>query len=119
LRFDDDKASVDILKHKFSGVSIMILHITDAKYLHDYQVWTRFNDGSEGIVDLIGELWGTVFEPLKDLSLFSQVKLDNKIRHRTRQSLWLRPATRGKSMTNFSLFNRFIDDHYNFIHVTT
>ena len=57
----------------------MILHITDAKYLHYYQVWIRFNVGSEGIVDLIDELWGTVFEPLKDLTLFSQVKLDKEL----------------------------------------
>lgn len=57
----------------------MILHITDAKHLYDYQLWLKFNDGSEGIVDLVGELWGTVFEPLKDLTLFSQVKLDKEL----------------------------------------
>ena len=57
----------------------MILHITDAKHLRDYQLWLKFNDGSEGIVDLVGELWGTVFEPLKDLTLFSQVKLDKEL----------------------------------------
>ena len=42
----------------------MILHITDAKHLRGYQLWLKFNDGSEGIVDLVGELWGTVFEPV-------------------------------------------------------
>ena len=57
----------------------MILHITDAKHLRDYQLWLKFNDGSEGIVDLVGELWGTVFEPVKDLTLFSQVKLDKEL----------------------------------------
>lgn len=57
----------------------MILHITDAKHLRDYQLWLKFNDGSEGIVDLVGELWGTVFEPVKDLTLFSQVKLDTEL----------------------------------------
>lgn len=57
----------------------MILHITDAKYLSAYQLWLKFNDGSEGIVDLIDELWGAVFEPLKDLTLFSQVKLDKEL----------------------------------------
>ena len=57
----------------------MILHITDAKHLRDYQLWLKFNEGSEGIVDLAGELWGTVFEPLKDLTLFSQVKLDKEL----------------------------------------
>ena len=57
----------------------MILHITDARHFHDYQLWLRFNDGSEGIVDLVGELWGAVFEPLKDLTLFRQVKLDEEL----------------------------------------
>ena len=57
----------------------MILYITDAKYLSDYQLWLKFNEGSEGIVDLIDELWGTVFETLKDLTLFSQVKLDKEL----------------------------------------
>jgi len=57
----------------------MILHITDAKHLQDYQVWLKFNDNVEGIVDLSKELWGTMFEPLKDLSLFSQVKLDTEL----------------------------------------
>ncbi len=57
----------------------MILQVTNVKYLHDYQLWLRFNDDSEGIVDLAGELWGAVFEPLKDLTLFSQVKLDKEL----------------------------------------
>ena len=57
----------------------MILHITNVKYLHEYQLWLRFNDDSEGIVDLGGELWGTVFEPLKDLTLFRQAKLDKEL----------------------------------------
>ena len=57
----------------------MILHITDAKHLQDYQVWLKFNDDLEGIVDLSKELWGSMFEPLKDLSLFSQVKLDTEL----------------------------------------
>ena len=58
----------------------MILHITEAKYLQDYQLWLRFDDGSEGIVDLAPELWGDMFEPLKDKTLFSQVKLDKVLK---------------------------------------
>jgi len=57
----------------------MILHVTEAKHLQAYQVWLRFNDGVEGTVDLRKELWGAMFEPLKDLSLFSQVKLDTEL----------------------------------------
>jgi hypothetical protein len=57
----------------------MILYITEAKYLRDYQVWLKFNDGTEGMVDLAQELWGTMFEPLKNLNVFSQVKLDTEL----------------------------------------
>jgi len=57
----------------------MILHIIEAKHLQDYQVWLKFNDGEEGTVDLRQELWGTMFEPLKDLTVFSQVKLDTEL----------------------------------------
>lgn len=57
----------------------MILQITNVTYLHDYQLWLSFNDASEGIVDLDGELWGTMFEPLKDLTLFCQVQLNKEL----------------------------------------
>jgi hypothetical protein len=57
----------------------MILHVTDAKHLQDYRIWLKFNDDAEGVVDLSKELWGGMFEPLKDLSLFSQVKLDTEL----------------------------------------
>jgi len=57
----------------------MILHVTDAKHLQDYQLWLKFNDGTEGAVDLSKELWGEVFEPLKDVNLFSQVKVDTEL----------------------------------------
>lgn len=57
----------------------MILHITDVEYLHHYQLKLAFNDGVTGIVDLSNELWGEMFEPLKDIQLFSQVKLDKEL----------------------------------------
>ena len=30
----------------------MALHVTDAKHLKDYQLWLKFNDDTEGAVDL-------------------------------------------------------------------
>lgn len=48
----------------------MILHVKEAKYLHDYVIWVRFNDGAEGEVDLEDELEGEVFKPLQDPVLF-------------------------------------------------
>jgi hypothetical protein len=54
----------------------MILHIKEAKYLRDYTLWLRFNDGAEGEVDLGTELDGEVFEPLKNIELFRRFKVD-------------------------------------------
>lgn len=54
----------------------MILHVKEAKYIRDYVLWLRFNDGAEGEVDLSNELNGEVFEPLKDISNFRSFKVD-------------------------------------------
>jgi hypothetical protein len=54
----------------------MILHVKEAKYRHDYVIWLRFNDGAEGEVDLVNELEGEVFGPLKDVNLFKSFKVD-------------------------------------------
>ncbi|MFQ6127009.1 MAG: DUF2442 domain-containing protein, partial [Candidatus Heimdallarchaeota archaeon] len=55
---------------------IMILHVKEAKYLHDYVIWIKFNDGIEGEVDLEQELTGEIFGPLKDKKLFRSFKVD-------------------------------------------
>lgn len=54
----------------------MILHVKEARYLHDYVIWLRFNDGAEGEVDLKDELYGEVFEPLRDLEKFKSFRVD-------------------------------------------
>ncbi len=57
----------------------MFIYVTEAKYLHDYEVELRFSDGKKGVVDLKDELYGTMFEPLKDKELFSSVRLDEDL----------------------------------------
>ncbi|MBC8469006.1 MAG: DUF2442 domain-containing protein [Planctomycetes bacterium] len=54
----------------------MILHVKEAKYLHDYVIWIKFNDSIEGEVDLEYELTGEIFGPLKDKNLFKSFKVD-------------------------------------------
>ena len=54
----------------------MILHVVDVKYVRDYVIWVKFNDGIDGEVDLSAELEGEVFGPLKDEELFKTVKVD-------------------------------------------
>ena len=57
----------------------MILHVREAKYLRDYIIWLRFNDGAEGEVDLEHELEGEMFAPLKDIEKFKSFKVDSDI----------------------------------------
>lgn len=57
----------------------MFIFIEKAKYLRDYKVELKFNDGKIGIADLESELYGTMFEPLKDKSIFSKVRVDKDL----------------------------------------
>lgn len=56
----------------------MFIHVTDAKYLEDYQLKLTFNNGVIGVVDLEPELYGEIFEPLRDKQLFQQVYLTSR-----------------------------------------
>ena len=49
--------------------------VVDARHVRDFVVWLKFADGSEGEVDLSQELWGPVFEPLKDPDAFRQFEV--------------------------------------------
>jgi hypothetical protein len=44
-----------------------------------YRVWVQFGDGTSGEIDLADELWGEVFEPLKDPMAFAQVSVDSEL----------------------------------------
>ena len=50
----------------------MIPRAIEVKVLSGYRLWVRFQDGASGTVDLVSELWGPVFEPLKDEALFAR-----------------------------------------------
>lgn len=53
----------------------MIYKVTDAKYVRDYVIHVKFNDGLEGDVNLKNELEGEIFTPLKDMSRFKKFKV--------------------------------------------
>ena len=53
----------------------MFCHIDQARWVGEYRISLRFNDGSEGVADLAGELEGPVFEPLRDPALFAGLAL--------------------------------------------
>ena len=48
----------------------MIPEVVEARYEREFVIHLRFADGAEGEVDLGGELYGEVFEPLKDPKVF-------------------------------------------------
>jgi hypothetical protein len=51
--------------------------IIDVKALDHYKLFLKFEDGVSGEIDLSGDLWGEMFEPLKDPAFFKQVRLDD------------------------------------------
>ena len=55
----------------------MFLHIIEAKYIKDYQIWLKFNDEKSGKIDLSSELWGEIFEPLKNQNFFKNFRIEN------------------------------------------
>lgn len=51
----------------------MYYNVMAAKHVRDYVIWVKFEDGTEGEIDLASELWGSVFEPLKQPEYFRRV----------------------------------------------
>lgn len=50
----------------------MFLHVIRIRHLGQYKLEVAFNDGSLKEVDLAKELYGEIFEPLKDVDFFKQ-----------------------------------------------
>ena len=50
--------------------------IIEVKPAPGYVLELRFNDGACGSVDLSSRLFGPMFEPLQDVKLFNQVRVD-------------------------------------------
>ena len=53
--------------------------VVEARYLGGHRVWLRFEDGLEGQLDLEAELYGEVFEPLKDPAVFAGFTVDSTL----------------------------------------
>ena len=54
----------------------MMPRVIDVLHAGSYKVWLRFADGLSGEIDLADQLWGAVFEPLKDIDEFAKVRMD-------------------------------------------
>ena len=55
------------------------MRITNVEPLHAYTLRLAFSDGSTRDVDLEGELWGPMFEPLRDPEEFRKVVVDPEL----------------------------------------
>jgi hypothetical protein len=53
--------------------------ILSAEYVREYRIRLRFEDGREAEIDLESELWGEVFEALKDREVFRAFRLDHEL----------------------------------------
>jgi hypothetical protein len=53
----------------------MLYRLVEARYVREFTLWLRFSDGVEGEVDLRDELYGPIFEPLRELEVFRSFQL--------------------------------------------
>ncbi|HEX8255922.1 MAG TPA: DUF2442 domain-containing protein [Thermoanaerobaculia bacterium] len=53
--------------------------IIEVRYVRDFVVWLRFQDGTSGEVDVSRSLKGPVFEPLRNIEFFKQVRVDPEL----------------------------------------
>ncbi len=57
----------------------MTPRLARAEYFGDYKIGVTFDDGHEGVIDLEDELWGDVFEPLKEPEIFQRFRVDTEL----------------------------------------
>jgi hypothetical protein len=50
--------------------------VTSVEVLDEFRLRVAFADGTSGVVDLHDELWGPMFETLKDPARFAEVAVD-------------------------------------------
>jgi len=54
--------------------------VIEARYVGDYVVWLRFRDGTAGEIDLALELYGEMFESLREPAVFRQFQIHPEFR---------------------------------------
>ena len=55
-----------------------MLHVTSARHESGYRIRVQFSDGTCGVVDLEDDLWGPVFEPLRDKEQFRRFRVSEE-----------------------------------------
>jgi hypothetical protein len=54
-----------------------MIRVTSVEAKDNYTLALTFNDGLQGELCIVDRLFGVMFEPLKQKSFFSQVKIDD------------------------------------------
>lgn len=57
----------------------MIPKLESVEYVEGHTIHIKFGDGTEADIDLETEIWGEVFEPLRDPEVFRQFRLDKEL----------------------------------------
>lgn len=57
----------------------MIIGVKEVHYIQNYKLRVLFDNNSKKLVDLSSYLEGEIFEPLKNIEYFKQVKVDEDI----------------------------------------
>lgn len=55
----------------------MFVHVKKAIYIFDYKIQLEFDNNESGVIDLSSELYGEIFEPLKNINYFKSFQLNN------------------------------------------
>ena len=56
-----------------------MVKVTRVERLGEYRLRLTFSDGVVGDIDLADELWGEMFEPLRDIAEFNSVSVDPEL----------------------------------------
>jgi hypothetical protein len=56
-----------------------MVKVTRVERLGEYSLRLTFSDGVVGDIDLADELWGEMFEPLRDIAQFNRVSVDPEL----------------------------------------
>ena len=60
-------------------MTLVLVRVTDVQVLDGYRLRLAFSDGAVGEIDLAEELWGEVFEPLREEAVFRQARVDPEL----------------------------------------
>jgi len=54
---------------------MMSYDVVEARYVGGFVIWLRFRDDTAGEIDFQSELYGPMFEPLRDPAMFRQFQI--------------------------------------------